>query len=270
MSLILSFLFLQNEIEVIEENDDYGSADWIDQATISIENGQIQVQANIAEECDECTTEWRLGFSSDPSQTNPEIIISATTEEVWWEGSRVWQNPSHSAESVAYGDQSLFAIDGTSLTWTVPLVDLPDSMWSSFSIGLYTLSDDGNDKFGEDFWSDLMEIDADGDLITEGEEELAGTDPNDADSDDDGVLDGVEISLGTDPLNCDSDDDGLPDGLELGVASAHSDTSSLVECFLADRQPSSQTDPLNPDTDGGGRLDGEEDENRDGNTNLWE
>ena len=270
MSLILYFLFLQNEIEVIEENDGYASGDWVDQADVSIIYGMLQVRATIAEECDGCTTEWRLGLTSDPSTTNPEIIFSATTEEVWWEGQRAWQNPNHVAESTPYDEQSLFQIDGTTLTWRIQLIALPEEMWDSISIGLYTISDAGNDKFGEEWWSDLIILDEDGDLLFEEEELALGTDPNDADSDNDGIIDGLENTLGTDPLVCDTDQDGLPDGLERGVTDAHEDTDISAGCFIADRQPSTRTDPLNPDTDGGGRLDGEEDTNLDGNASVWE
>lgn len=270
MSIILSFLFLQNEIEIIEENDAFASADWVGQTTINIENGKIQIQATIAEVCEQCATEWRLGFSSDSTQSNPEIIISSTTEELWWEDDRVWQNPNHSADPIAYIDQSWFVLDGTTLTWTIDITELPETMWDSFSIGLYSLSSEGNDTFGTGFWSDPMVIDADGDLLLEAEEELLGTDPNNSDSDDDGVIDGLEVYLGTDPLLCDSDEDGLPDGLELGYSTPRADTDIEAGCFHADQNPSTQTDPLNPDTDGGGRLDGEEDPNMNGNQNQWE
>ena len=81
--------------------------------------------------------------------------------------------------------------------------------------------------------------DNDGDDLTDQEELLLGTNPEDADHDDDGLLDGEEYygtyygvskldaisnltneenagSYKTDPMNPDSDGDGLPDGLELG------------------------------------------------------
>jgi hypothetical protein len=53
--------------------------------------------------------------------------------------------------------------------------------------------------------------DADGDGLSDEEEEDLGTDPNDPDTDDDGVEDGEEVDCGSDPLDPDSvcaEDDG--------------------------------------------------------------
>ena len=77
--------------------------------------------------------------------------------------------------------------------------------------------------------------DSDGDGLTDAEEAVLGTDPNDPDTDDDGLEDGEEVDLaaGTgcpDPLDPDSDDDNLDDGTELALG----------------------TNPCDPDTDGDG------------------
>lgn len=80
--------------------------------------------------------------------------------------------------------------------------------------------------------------DTDGDGLTDAEEVLLGTNPNDTDSDDDGLNDGDEENvIGTDPLDSDSDDDGLNDGDEMTVHGS---------------------DPLVADTDGDGLNDGNE------------
>jgi hypothetical protein len=81
----------------------------------------------------------------------------------------------------------------------------------------------------------LYDSDADG--LTDGQEAVLGTDPNDADTDDDGLDDGDEIAIGTDPLDADSDRDGLTDGDEVHIYG---------------------TDPNVTDTDGGGLSDSEE------------
>lgn len=82
-----------------------------------------------------------------------------------------------------------------------------------------------------------IDLDSDDDGLTDGEEAVLGTDPNDADSDDDGLTDGDEVNVyDTDPLDPDTDNDGLNDGDEIALG----------------------TDPFNPDTDGDGLTDGDE------------
>jgi hypothetical protein len=51
---------------------------------------------------------------------------------------------------------------------------------------------------------DELNLDSDGDGITDWGEDLAGTDPDDPDSDDDGMLDGDEIAGDSDPLFADN------------------------------------------------------------------
>ena len=68
--------------------------------------------------------------------------------------------------------------------------------------------------------------DADGDGLTNGEEEELGTDPEKSDSDGDGADDKWEVDNGSDPLDTDSDDDGLSDGEEadLGTSPTNADS----------------------------------------------
>lgn len=78
--------------------------------------------------------------------------------------------------------------------------------------------------------------DNDGDGLSNAQEELIGTDPNNPDTDGDLLSDGQEFLLyGTDPRNPDTDADRLSDGEEVLRYG---------------------TDPLNPDTNGDGILDG--------------
>ena len=97
-------------------------------------------------------------------------------------------------------------------------------------------------------------VDSDGDGLSDAEEALRGTNPNDTDTDDDGILDGNEIrgSTGTDPLDPDTDSDGVDDGVEydLGTSPTNSDSDGDG---LSDRDESKAgTNPLAPDTDSDG------------------
>ncbi|KAL7550784.1 hypothetical protein ACHAWF_014003 [Thalassiosira exigua] len=71
--------------------------------------------------------------------------------------------------------------------------------------------------------------DPDEDGLTNGREQVLGTDPTNPDTDGDGLGDGQEVILGTDPRNPDTDGDG------------HSDYEEVVEL----------TDPLDPDDEPG-------------------
>ena len=127
--------------------------------------------------------------------------------------------------------------------------------------------------------------DSDDDGLSDPDEIVLGTDPNDADSDDDGLPDGYEVqngfdplvggdgaadpdgdgldnlgelALGSDPNDADTDDDGLGDLEEsqVGADPRRPDTDGDGLGDLAEFELG--TDPTNPDTDGGGQLDGPE------------
>ncbi|NBC40581.1 OmpA family protein [Corallococcus exiguus] len=143
-------------------------------------------------------------------------------------------------------------------------------------------------------------VDSDNDGLTDAEEILAGTDPNNPDTDGDGIPDGIEVKVGgTDPLDSDSDDDGildgnedkdhdgivdadetdpnnpdtdgdgLTDGVELGLTEPQGDDTDPSK-FVADKDPSTKTNPLDDDSDDDGLTDGNEDANHDGKVDPTE
>ncbi|QSQ27964.1 OmpA family protein [Pyxidicoccus parkwayensis] len=147
-------------------------------------------------------------------------------------------------------------------------------------------------------WS--VAADTDGDGLTDAEEVVLGTDPNNPDTDGDGLPDGIEVNVGhtdpldddsdddgimdgtedadhdgivdaneTDPNNADTDGDGLTDGLELGLTQPEGSDTDLSH-FTPDADPSTTTNPLNPDTDGGSVRDGVEDANHNGRVDSGE
>jgi len=103
--------------------------------------------------------------------------------------------------------------------------------WTPNTLGTYPVAVDVSDGLGGSAvqaWDlEVLEIvDSDHDGLSDDDEILLGTDPDDPDTDDDGVLDGAEVfTYNTDPLDPDSDDDTFLDGSELAVG----------------------TDPLDPD-----------------------
>ena len=70
-------------------------------------------------------------------------------------------------------------------------------------------------------------LDTDRDGLSDEQEVLLETDPNNQDSDDDGVADGGEANAGTDPLNPDSDGHGYTDKEELDLQSDPLDPASV-------------------------------------------
>ncbi len=125
------------------------------------------------------------------------------------------------------------------------------------------LSDDGQ----------VVEVDSDGDGLSDAQEIAIHTNPNDADTDDDGIIDGLEINYAVDhdhdglinALDVDSDGDGIFDGTELGYTEEdiHEDTARGI--FRPDADGGvTVSSMINADSDGGGTPDGWEDFNSNG------
>jgi outer membrane protein OmpA-like peptidoglycan-associated protein len=120
--------------------------------------------------------------------------------------------------------------------------------------------------------------DADGDGLSDQEEQAIGTDPADRDSDDDGVIDGDEANHADDTdgdglinaLDPDSDNDGLYDGTETGVSTPPTGTDVSAGHFVPDADPQTTTSPVDADSDDGGVRDGSEDRDHDGQMDSGE
>ncbi|MCB9682421.1 MAG: hypothetical protein H6733_13220 [Alphaproteobacteria bacterium] len=100
--------------------------------------------------------------------------------------------------------------------------------------------------------------DADGDLLSNGDEIAFGSDPLDADTDDDQLGDLAEQQLGADPNNPDTDGDGITDGQEAFAHTSPTDPDTDHDGLRDGDEQSLGTDPLDPDTDGDGLGDGDE------------
>jgi hypothetical protein len=272
-TLSLFFSLLNTGIPISDTMDDLGPVDIVNEMTLEFVDGHLYFQIEMAEVCDSCDTEWRIGFRALGSEANiPELVLSHTMTEIWWDESLNWEYPIHSTTPIPITDQTWveFISDTTTITYAIPLSDLPKELWFGFNMGIFAKSSIGEDWFGSQ-WSDDVHLDQDGDALNELEETVQNTDPMDGDSDDDGLLDGIEIQQMTNPILCDTDNDGLNDGLELGVTTASPDTQTGEnDCYVGDRQPSTTTDPTLADSDGGGLNDGEEDVNLDGRVGPWE
>ncbi|MCA9562685.1 MAG: DUF4215 domain-containing protein [Myxococcales bacterium] len=156
------------------------------------------------------------------------------------------------------------------------IVDTPDPVTCGDGIiGEGEMCDDANER-SNDGCSYLCQVedgytctgepsvcdnDRDDDGLTDDEEAIHETDPDDPDTDGDGILDGTEVygDNPTDPTDPDSDDDGLCDG-PATVSSPETGTICVEgEDMDADgRVDDTETDPNDWDTDDGGVDDGTE------------
>lgn len=101
--------------------------------------------------------------------------------------------------------------------------------------------------------------DNDGDGITNGDELLHNTDPDNADTDGDGLDDKTELTIGTNPNVADTDGDGLNDGDEVKKYKTNPLSKDTDGDGLDDkREIIAMTDPNAADTDGDGLSDGDE------------
>ncbi len=114
--------------------------------------------------------------------------------------------------------------------------------------------------------------DSDGDGLTDVQEEIIGTDPDNPDTDGDGLSDGIEVNeLGTSPLLADSDGDGISDYHEVRGYTAPDAAKWYLDSFNADTNLDGLQDGLEcsveddalicPDTDGDGVPDAFDDDN---------
>jgi hypothetical protein len=107
--------------------------------------------------------------------------------------------------------------------------------------------------------------DADRDGLSNDQERLISTDPNDADTDGDGLNDGTEVFVyQTSPRNVDTDNDGLNDGREVNIGTDPTDADTDADGIEDGEEVTQGSDPLDPndpnetDTDGDGLTLGEE------------
>ncbi|TFG12394.1 Zn-dependent exopeptidase M28 [Candidatus Thorarchaeota archaeon] len=100
---------------------------------------------------------------------------------------------------------------------TITISNMGDSTSNVDLVLSYDLDVDGNEiAESEEPWLSEFLKDSDGDLLSDADERLMGTNKLSNDTDSDGLLDGLEVYVyGTNPILTDSDSDGMPDGFEV-------------------------------------------------------
>lgn len=145
-------------------------------------------------------------------------------------------------------------------TWTAPATD----------VGLVTFYACGNAANGLGGSGDFIEcptfeltpvagpVDSDGDGLTDAEEMMIGTNPNDPDTDGDTISDGDEVNMTlTNPLEADTDGDLLDDAEEIALGTDPRDLDTDDDGVEdGDEVDFEGTDPLDCDSDDDGLTDG--------------
>lgn len=200
-------------------------------------------------------------FFHNPSRS--EIWYDGTDNDC--DGSSDYDQDYDGEDSDAYGGGDCNDLDAAVNSWAVEITDGQDNNCDG------TVDEVGPDSDGDGLsdadeaviGTDPDDIDTDGDGMEDGDEVAWGTNPWDRDTDDDGLSDGAEFNVYfCDPLVQDTDSDGLGDALEVGRDYATIHTAPGF--WTPDLDPTTTTDPNDADTDDDGIIDGNEDANGDG------
>jgi hypothetical protein len=120
---------------------------------------------------------------------------------------------------------------------------------------------------GAGFYRFEIDLDSDGDSLSDARERELGTDPNLEDTDGDGIADGVEVNIhGTNPVLADTDGDGLTDFDELLHGTSQTNRDSDGDGLLDGWEVANFLNPRSAEGNDGA----EADIDRDGLTNLEE